>query len=77
MTKKGDYRKKSKTSPVKHTQPMTFDQIHKGCMDKTRFHRRKTVRAAAKELGYRYYKCPFCGDFHLTKSKGAINPWNE
>lgn len=60
-----------------HGQPMSFDEIHRGCMDKARFHSRKTVRAAAKSLGFRYYRCRFCGEFHLTKSKGAIDPWKE
>lgn len=56
---------------------MSFEKAHKGCMDKTTFHSRKTVRSAAKKLGFRYYKCPFCGEFHLTKSKGAMNPWRS
>lgn len=49
--------------------------IHKGCMDKTRFHSRKTAKAAARDKGLRYYRCEFCGSWHLTKSKGAIDPW--
>lgn len=61
----------------KTTKPMSFAEIHKGCIDKVRFHSRKTVRSAAKEKGQRYYRCPFCNEWHLTKSKGAINPWNE
>lgn len=70
-----DYTNK-KCSPLKG-RPMSFEEIHRGCMDKKRFHSRKTVRAAAKDLGLRYYRCGFCGEFHLTKSKGSIDPWKE
>lgn len=56
------------------TKAMTFEQIHKGCVDKTVFHARKTVRKAARELNMRYYKCEFCGNWHLTRSKGSLKP---
>lgn len=72
-----DQRKKNKYSIKGSNKPMTFDHIHKGCIDKARFHSRKTVKQAAKDLCYNYYRCQFCGEFHLTKNRRSNNPWNE
>lgn len=62
--------------PYNGGKEMTFDKIHRSCMDKTRFHSRKTVKRVAKEYGLRYYRCEFCGEWHLTskKYKGSIKP---
>lgn len=48
---------------------MGFEGIHRGCADKTRFKSKKTVRSAAERLGMGFYRCRFCGDFHLTSRK--------
>ena len=50
----------------------SFDKIRKGCLNKRRFTSRKAAKQAAKKLGYRIYRCPFCGKWHLTKCKGGL-----
>lgn len=50
----------------------SFDKIRKGCLNKRRFTSRKAAKQAAKKLGYRIYRCPFCGKWHLTKCKGGF-----
>lgn len=55
---------------------MPFDKAHRHCIDKVRFYSRKTVKRVAKELGMNYYKCDFCGNWHMTSHK-AIDPRKE
>lgn len=55
-------------------QEMSFEEAHRCCIDKTRFRSKKTVKSAAKRYGLRYYRCRFCGFWHLTKGKkGGLN----
>lgn len=54
---------------------LSIDQARRMCTDKVKFYSRKTVKAAAKDKGMHYYKCDFCGGWHLTRNKGAKNPW--
>ena len=52
-----------------------IEKISHMCTSKAKFYSRKTVKAAARANGLRYYKCDFCGGWHLTSSKGGKNPW--
>lgn len=64
-----DKRQQCKTISDKYD---SFDKIRRGCVSKRRFASRKAAKQAARKLGYRIYRCPFCGKWHLTKCKGGI-----
>lgn len=46
---------------------MNFEDIHKACVDKRlTAGTERTAKKAAEERGLNYYRCPFCGNWHLT-----------
>ena len=61
----------------KGSMELSIDKARRMCTGKTAFYSRKTVKNAAKAKGLRYYKCDFCGKWHLTSSKGGKNPWTH
>lgn len=75
--RKADGRRTAWQSVGKSSRPMSFKEAHRGCIDKTRFTSKKKVIEVARALSLRYYRCDFCGGFHLTKSKGAVDPWER
>lgn len=49
-----------------HGTGASFKMAHNGCVNKKRFHTRRSAKQRAKDLGYSYYQCAFCGGYHLT-----------
>ena len=49
---------------------MDFDSIKKMCTEKRTYENKRIAKEEAKRLGLNYYRCHFCGKFHLT-SRGS------
>lgn len=75
--RRGAYDKRRAWRPPPGGEEMGFYGAHRGCMDKTTFRSRKTVRNAARRLGLGYYRCDFCGLWHLTKNLGGEDVHND
>ena len=45
---------------------MDFDHIKKMCIGKRIYDSKRKAKEEAKRIGLNYYRCPFCGKYHLT-----------
>lgn len=53
-------------APAPFKRDMDFDAIHRACTDKTRYWTRREAKHVAVRIGLNFYRCPFCGCWHLT-----------
>lgn len=53
---------------IKGVEAPSIEFMRAKCMDKVRFGSTKTAKRAARDKGLYWYRCPICGDIHLTSS---------
>lgn len=53
---------------IKGVEAPSLEFMRKKCMNKTRFSSSKTAKRAARAKGLFWYRCPICGELHLTSS---------